>query len=126
MVWGFAANTISTNLARDLGPRMVAAIFFGREAFAFDNGYCWISILVNVPATVFATGYYEFLMRDSLQKIQKGHAVHEDGKAGLARHLTKVGSLGGDEDQQQRRQLERGYANALGEETTTRKEMDSS
>lgn len=29
MVWGFADITISTNLARDLGCRCVAAIFFG-------------------------------------------------------------------------------------------------
>ena len=92
MVIGFAANSISTNLARDLGTRIVAAIFFGKEAFTFDNGYAWISILVNIPATIFATGYYEFLMRDSLQKIATGHAQHEDGEDGLVRHLTRVGT----------------------------------
>lgn len=90
MILGFAANSISTNLARDLGTRIVAAIFFGKEAFSFDNGYSWIAILVNVPATIFATGYYELLMRDSLQKIAKGHGVHEHGEEGLQRHLTKV------------------------------------
>jgi glycerol uptake facilitator-like aquaporin len=90
MVWGFAGNTISTNLARDLGTRIVAAIFFGKEAFTYDNSYSWISILVNVPATIFATGYYEFLMRDSLQKIQGGHAEHEDGDEGLTKHLSHV------------------------------------
>ena len=57
-----------------------------------DNGYPWISVLVNVPATIFATGYYEFLMRDSLQKIQAGHAEHEEGEEGLQRHLTNVTS----------------------------------
>ena len=88
MVWGFAANSISTNLARDLGTRIVAAIFFGGEAFSVDNGYSWISILVNVPATLFATGYYEFLIRDSLQKIHGGHAKHADGDEGLMRHIT--------------------------------------
>ena len=90
MVWGFADISISTNLARDLGTRIVAAIFFGGEAFSFKN-YSWISILVNVPATLFATGYYELLMRDSLQKISKGAAVHEHGENGLALHLTKTG-----------------------------------
>jgi hypothetical protein len=30
MIWGFATNTISTNLAGDLGTRIVAAIFFSR------------------------------------------------------------------------------------------------
>ena len=89
MVWGFADISISTNLARDLGTRIVAAIFFGGESFSYMN-YSWIAILVNVPATLFATGYYEFLMRDSLSKIGKGHAVHEDGEEGLQRHITRT------------------------------------
>lgn len=62
MGWGFANITISTNLARDLGTRIVAAIFFGRDAF---NGYSPIAIFVNVPATIFATAIYEILLRDS-------------------------------------------------------------
>ena len=103
MVWGFGANSISTNLARDLGTRIVAAIFFGREAFTFDHSYSWIAILVNIPATIFATAYYEFLMRDSLQKIGKGHAAHEEGEEGLMRHLTKTGTM----------DMEQGYSNAL-------------
>lgn len=89
MVWGFADIAISTNLARDLGTRIVAAIFFGGESFTYLN-YSWIAILVNVPATLFATGYYEFLMRDSLSSIGKGHAVHEDGEEGLRRHITNT------------------------------------
>ena len=92
MVWGFADITISTNLARDLGTRIVAAIFFGGEAFSYMN-YSWIAILVNVPATLFATGYYEFLMRDSLSQIGKGHAVHEGGEEGLKRHISRTVSL---------------------------------
>ena len=67
----------------------MAAIFFGGEAFTYMN-YSWIAILVNVPATLFATGYYELLMRDSLSKIGKGHAVHEDGEEGLHRHITRT------------------------------------
>jgi len=90
MIWGFADITISTNLARDLGTRMVAAIFYGGEAFSFKS-YSWISILINVPATLFATGYYELLMRDSLQKISKGAAYHEGGEEGLSLHLTNTG-----------------------------------
>ena len=72
--------------------------------FRFDNGYSWISVLVNVPATIFATGYYEFLMRDSLQKIQKGHAEHEGGDEGLTRHLSKVTGedVGGVDDRDDR------------------------
>lgn len=89
MVWGWAPVTISTNLARDLGPRMVAAIFYGGEVFSYHH-YSWIAILVNIPATICATAYYEFLMRDSLQKIGKGAAFHEHGEEGLALHLTKT------------------------------------
>jgi hypothetical protein len=92
MIWGFADISISTNLARDLGTRIVAAIFFGGEAFTYKN-YSWISILVNIPATLFATAYYELLMRDSLIKIGKGHAVHEEGEDGLRKHLSKTGVL---------------------------------
>lgn len=92
MVWGFAGISISTNLARDLGCRIVAAIFYGGEVFSYHN-YSWIAILVNVPATFFATAYYEFLMRDSLQKIGKGHAVHEGGEDGLHKHLTNEGMM---------------------------------
>ena len=89
MVWAFADIAISTNLARDLGTRIVAAIFFGGEAFSYLH-YSWIAILVNIPATIFAAGYYELVMRDSLQKIGKGHAVHEEGEEGLKRHITNV------------------------------------
>jgi len=94
MVWGFAGISISTNLARDLGTRMVAAIFYGPTVFSVDN-YSWISILVNVPATIFATAYYEFLMRDSIQRIGAGHAVHEEGDEGLVRHFTNRGLMEG-------------------------------
>jgi glycerol uptake facilitator-like aquaporin len=90
MVWGFAGNTISTNLARDLGTRIVAAIFFGGEAFTVDNGYPWISILVNVPATLCAVCYYEVVIRDSLKRIQGGHARYEHGEEGLGKHLSRV------------------------------------
>lgn len=55
-MWGFADITISTNLARDLGTRLVALIFYGREAFTY-MGYAPIAILVNIPATLFATAY---------------------------------------------------------------------
>lgn len=70
MVWGFADVTISTNLARDLGTRIVAAIFYGGDAF---NDYSPIAILVNVPATIFATVVYEIILRDSFAIIAKGH-----------------------------------------------------
>ncbi|KAH8816336.1 aquaporin-like protein [Xylogone sp. PMI_703] len=90
MVWGFADITIATNLARDLGTRIVAAIFFGGDAF---GKYAAIAILVNIPATFFATVVYEIIQRDSFAIIAKGHNVHEDGDDGLMGHLTKTGTL---------------------------------
>lgn len=110
MIWGFAGITISTNLARDLGTRLVVLIFYGRKAFTYHT-YSPISILVNVPATLFATGYYEFLMRDSLQRIGKGHAKHVDGEEGLALHLTKTGISMRHNDYPQ---MERGATNVTG------------
>ncbi len=68
----------------------MAAIFFGGDAF---NRYSAIAIFVNIPATILATAYYELLMRDSIQKIAKGHGEHEEGEEGLVRHLTKVGTI---------------------------------
>lgn len=87
MIWGFADITISTNLARDLGCRSFAAILYGGEVFSYHN-YSWISILVNIPATFFATCFYELVFRDSLQKLGKGAAIHEEGDEGLRRHWT--------------------------------------
>jgi hypothetical protein len=113
MIWGFAVNSISTNTARDLGTRIVAAIFFGKEAFTFGNGYPWISVLVNIPATLFATGFYELVVRDSLTKIAKGHAEHAEGEDGLVRHLTKTKKY--DPDMARDGQMERGYTTALGQ-----------
>ncbi|KAL1998222.1 hypothetical protein VTN02DRAFT_6623 [Thermoascus thermophilus] len=94
MVWGFAPLTISTNLARDLGCRIVAAMLFGGEAFAYRS-YCWIALLVNIPATIFATLFYEVFLRDSLAQIGAGKASHKDGEEGLRRYLTRTGVLEG-------------------------------
>lgn len=92
MVWGFAPISISTNLAKDLGCRAVVALFYGSTAWTY-RGYFWISLFVNIPATLFATAYYEFVLRDSLDRIGMGKAKHEDGEYGLARHFTKTGML---------------------------------
>lgn len=96
MVWGFGGNTISTNLARDLGTRIVALIFYGREAFTY-MGYTPVAVLVNIPATLFATAYYEVVLRDSFLIIRQGHAQHEEGDDGLMRYISKTGIIKDDE-----------------------------
>ncbi|KPI39083.1 Aquaporin-3 [Cyphellophora attinorum] len=90
VIWAILDPANPTNLARDLGTRIVAAIFFGKEAFTVDNGYSWISILVNVPATIFATAYYEAVIRDSIVAIGQGHKQYEGGDnlMGLVRQMT--------------------------------------
>lgn len=92
IIWGLADLTLSLNMAKDLGTRMVGAIFYGREAFTYMN-YSPIAILVSIPATLFGTAYYEFLMRDSLANISAGHADHEEGEEGLVRHLSRTGGF---------------------------------
>jgi hypothetical protein len=92
MIWGFAPVSISTNMAKDLGCRLVATIFFGAEAWTFRT-YWWISLFVNIPATLFATAYYEMVLKDTLDAIGLGHAVHEEGEDGLAIHLSKAGMM---------------------------------
>lgn len=100
MIWGFADVTIATNLARDLGTRIVAAIFYGGDAF---GKYSAIAILTNLPATVLAAGYYELVMRDSFALIARGHGKHEEGEGGLMRHMTKTGTVEGSGGQGVRR-----------------------
>lgn len=118
MIWGFAVNTISTNTARDLGTRIVAAIFFGGDVFKYDHSYAWISILVNIPATLFATGFYELVVRDSLTKIAKGHAAHAEGDDGLVRHLTKTNKYEPSSSMENgiNGEMEQGYTSALRKE----------
>jgi len=49
---------------------MVAAIFYGHDAF---GKYSAISLLTNIPATIFAVAYYELVLRDSFAMIAQGH-----------------------------------------------------
>jgi hypothetical protein len=88
--WGFADITVSANMARDLGTRIVAAIFFGRDAFSYHH-YSWIGILVTIPASIFGTSVYELLPKDSIVNIAKGHAIHSEGHEGLVKHFSLVG-----------------------------------
>ncbi|KAL7793701.1 aquaporin-like protein [Trichoderma ceciliae] len=94
MAWAFGDVTITMNMARDLGPRIVAAIFYGKEAFSYMN-YSPIAIFVSIPATLLSSAFYEFVMRDSLLVIEAGHAVHEDGDEALMKHITKTTTVEG-------------------------------
>jgi len=75
MIIGFGANTLSTNLARDLGARMMSAAFYGSGVFTVQNGYAAISILVNIPATFVGVLFYQFVMGDATKMLKTGNAL---------------------------------------------------
>lgn len=90
MIWAFGSLALSTNLARDLGTRVVAAMFYGGEAFTY-RGYAPIAMFVNIPATLLATAFYEVVMRDSLAVIGRGEAAYAEGDVSLYGHLRRMG-----------------------------------
>lgn len=92
MIWGFGSQALSMNSARDLGTRIVAAIFFGKEAFTYLN-FSWIPTLVNLPAYILAAGFYEYMFRDCLKNIGIGHEKHQNGHEGVVGHLASIGVL---------------------------------
>ncbi|KAL3417975.1 hypothetical protein PVAG01_10985 [Phlyctema vagabunda] len=69
MIWGFGFATVSYNGSRDLGTRIVAAIFFGGDAFPL---YSLISIFTCIPSIFVSTAVYEFFLRDSEACIETG------------------------------------------------------
>lgn len=90
MIWAFGSLALSTNLARDLGTRIVAAMLYGGQAFTY-RGYAPIAMFVNIPATLLATAFYEAVMRDSLAVIGKGEAAYADGEVMLYGQLRRMG-----------------------------------
>ncbi|KAF2163621.1 hypothetical protein M409DRAFT_68511 [Zasmidium cellare ATCC 36951] len=80
--------SLSMNSARDLGPRIVTAIFFGSEAFTYKN-FAWIPILVNIPAYLLGAGFYEYVFRDSVRSVHMGLETHREGRQGMARGCTQ-------------------------------------
>lgn len=93
MIWGFADISIGANPVRDLGGRIAAASIFGRSAFTIHE-YAWIPCLTSFPAALFATGIYELLLRDSLDRIGAGQASFESDHHELHRILTAQGGPG--------------------------------
>ncbi|KAK4500964.1 hypothetical protein PRZ48_006770 [Zasmidium cellare] len=92
IIWGFGSQSLSMNSARDLGPRIVTAIFFGSEAFTYKH-FAWIPILVNIPGYLLGAGFYEYVFRDSARSVQMGLETHREGREGMMRHLTNAGLM---------------------------------
>ncbi|KAF7317184.1 Aquaporin [Mycena chlorophos] len=78
LIWGFGANSLGTNTARDLGGRFAALTIWGRGAVGASKGYAAISALTNIPATVLAFLVYEFMMVDSDRVVSQANREFHD------------------------------------------------
>ncbi|KAJ7257194.1 aquaporin-like protein [Mycena haematopus] len=93
-IWGFAANGLSANTARDLGGRLAAMTIWGKEAYwkltllsaAGDKGYAAIAALTNIPATLLAFIVYELMFVDSDRVVSQDHREYHDIHALHRRH----------------------------------------
>ncbi|KAI0768697.1 aquaporin-like protein [Trametes elegans] len=65
VVWGFAPVGLAANAARDLGGRFAAMTLFGRAASG--GNYAALAALTNIPATLLAGVFYEFVLNDSMR-----------------------------------------------------------
>jgi len=62
-IWGFAANGLAANTARDVGGRLFAIAIWGTRASG--GRYAAIAALTNILATLAAYAFYEFIFKDS-------------------------------------------------------------
>jgi len=60
----FGANCgFAINPARDFGPRLFSAIFYGRQVFSAFNFFFWIPIVGPIGGAVCAAFLYKFLFQ---------------------------------------------------------------
>ncbi|KAI0371077.1 aquaporin-like protein [Pilatotrama ljubarskyi] len=90
MVWGYSPVGVATNAARDVGARLMAITIWGRAAGG--GSYAAIAALTNIPATLLAVAFYEFVLADSSRVITPahvdflaGHIAHEEHSQGIIR-----------------------------------------
>ncbi|KAI0780179.1 aquaporin-like protein [Fomes fomentarius] len=98
MVWGYATVGIATNAARDVGARLMALTIWGLDAGG--GPYAAIAALVNIPATLLAVLFYEFILADSSRIVTPahvdwigGHLAHEEHRQGVIHHQSSGSSL---------------------------------
>jgi len=81
-IWGFASNGLAANTARDVGGRLAAIAVWGTRASG--GRYAAIAALTNIPATVAAYAFYEFVFKDSNRVVTViGKEYHENRAAQL-------------------------------------------
>ncbi|KAJ7056744.1 aquaporin-like protein [Mycena amicta] len=98
-IWGFAANGLSANAARDLGGRFAAFTIWGKGAVGASKGYVAIAALTNIPATVLAFVVHEVMFIDSDRVVSQAnrefydiHALHRRAHASKHGHEPHSGS----------------------------------
>ena len=62
-IWGYSPVGLATNTARDLGTRLAVMVIWGTPAAG--GPYAAIAALTNIPATVLAAAFHEFILADS-------------------------------------------------------------
>lgn len=63
VIWGYAPVGLAANSARDVGGRLAALTLWGLPASG--GRYAAIAALTNIPATLLAGVFYEFVLNDS-------------------------------------------------------------
>ncbi|KAI9512105.1 aquaporin-like protein [Russula earlei] len=77
-IWGFSANGLAANTARDVGGRLAAIAIWGTKASG--GRYAAIAALTNIPATVAAYAFYELVLKDSNRSLVVAPVVTAIGK----------------------------------------------
>ncbi|KAJ7184724.1 aquaporin-like protein [Mycena filopes] len=77
-IWGFSANGLAANSARDLGGRLAALTIWGKDAVGPYKAYCAITALTNIPATILGAIVYELVFVDSDRVVAQVHREYHD------------------------------------------------
>ncbi|EJT99388.1 aquaporin-like protein [Dacryopinax primogenitus] len=62
IIWGFSPIGLAANSARDVGARIMVLCIWGTKAAG--GPYAAIAALANIPATLLAAAFYEYVFRD--------------------------------------------------------------
>ncbi|GJE97716.1 aquaporin-like protein [Phanerochaete sordida] len=83
-IWGYSPVGLSTNTARDLGTRLAVMAIWGTPAAG--GSYAAIAALTNIPATILAACFHEFILADSSRVITPEHVNVMVGHLAHAEH----------------------------------------
>jgi glycerol uptake facilitator-like aquaporin len=67
IIWGFSADTVVLNTARDLGGRFACGVIYGSDCF--PTKYSALAALTNIPATILGVLTQTLLFMDSNRPV---------------------------------------------------------